>query len=89
MFDFSPSAFREPAVDERQWTAAVPSRSPSLLRLAIGAATLPLLSGIVASRWLGAGLGQLGSASEELFRGDRLPLLKDLPRDPSEPGHGE
>lgn len=41
---------------------------------ALVAGTLPLLALIVGARVVGDGLIELGKASEELFRGDRLPL---------------
>lgn len=37
--------------------------------------TPPLLSGLVGVDALLAGLLEMGQASEEIFRGDRLPLL--------------
>ncbi|MEL6326665.1 MAG: hypothetical protein AAFQ61_07150 [Cyanobacteria bacterium J06626_23] len=44
--------------------------------MATSAATLPLLGLLAAGRLLSEGLTQLGVASEEVFRGSRLPLLK-------------
>lgn len=37
--------------------------------------TLPALIGLVGGKALADGLESLGQASEEVFRGDRLPLL--------------
>lgn len=37
--------------------------------------TLPALIGLVGGKALADGLKNLGQASEEVFRGDRLPLL--------------
>lgn len=41
----------------------------------LSAATVPLLAGLLAQRALAEGLRELGVLSEELFRGDRLPVL--------------
>jgi hypothetical protein len=40
--------------------------------------TAPLLLGLVAGRAISDGLTQLGTVSEELFRGERLPTLSPL-----------
>lgn len=40
---------------------------------AIALSTLPLLAALTAGRWVSDSAIQLGQASEELFRGDRLP----------------
>ncbi len=42
----------------------------------IGLAVLPVLAGMVGVRALAEGLRDLGSLSEEIFRGDRLPILE-------------
>jgi hypothetical protein len=47
--------------------------SPTLL---LGLATAPLLAGILVARSLGEVITELGRTSEEMFRGDRLPILK-------------
>jgi hypothetical protein len=44
--------------------------------LLIGAATVPMLAGIIAGKALAQIAQDLGQLSEEFFRGDRLPLLK-------------
>lgn len=44
-------------------------------------ATVPLLAGLLASKAVGECLKSLGSDSEEVFRGDRLPLL-NFPQKP-------
>jgi hypothetical protein len=46
--------------------------SPDLL---LSLATVPVLLGIVTLKVVNTTLRQLGEMSEELFRGDRLPLL--------------
>lgn len=52
---------------------------------ALGAATVPLLLGAASAASLARIFGALGEASEELLRGDRLPVLpfpaadRDLP----------
>ena len=51
------------------------SRESSLGEMALGAATVPLLLGTVSALSLGRIFQGLGEASEELFRGDRLPVL--------------
>ncbi|MDR9402621.1 MAG: hypothetical protein RI580_04210 [Halothece sp. Uz-M2-17] len=43
--------------------------------MALSLLTLPFLMGIVGARSLQEGLISLGEASEEVFRGDRLPIL--------------
>jgi hypothetical protein len=50
----------------------------------LGLATLPVLVGLVSIQAIGQVVQELGVLSEELFRGDRLPVL-DLsePSDPS------
>lgn len=52
-----------------------------LTSLYLSLTTLPYLLGTLALKSLEAGLAALGEASEEVFRGDRLPLLDfpDLP----------
>ncbi|MEO0948300.1 MAG: hypothetical protein AAFY11_09180 [Cyanobacteria bacterium J06641_5] len=51
------------------------SKESSLDAAVLGAATIPLLFGTVSAQSLGQFFGALGEASEELFRGDRLPVL--------------
>jgi len=43
--------------------------------LLLSAATVPLLAGLVAARFVSEVVTSLGQASEEVFRGDRLPVL--------------
>ncbi|MCY7320509.1 MAG: hypothetical protein LH660_01570 [Phormidesmis sp. CAN_BIN36] len=50
-----------------------PTSDPKVL---IGLITLPMLVGMVGVRAIAEGLRELGSLSEEIFRGDRLPLLE-------------
>lgn len=57
------------------------SRPGGAIALATSVATLPLLGGLLLSRWALDGLVALGAASEERFRGDRLPLLNNLDQD--------
>lgn len=75
------NSFREPEKTPVVEATAVPRLSQEAIALSVSAFTLPLLGGLVLSRFAIAGLTQLGSASEELFRGDRLPLLNDQPED--------
>ena len=52
------------------------SNSPSnLTNLWVSLATVPVLLGILTAHSLAENLLQLGQASEEIFRGDRLPIL--------------
>lgn len=74
------NAFREPEITPPVVMAETPSLSKDAIALSVSAMTLPLLGGFVLSRWTLAGLIQLGNASEELFRGDRLPLLNSQPK---------
>ncbi|MEM1426188.1 MAG: hypothetical protein AAGF75_06510 [Cyanobacteria bacterium P01_H01_bin.130] len=43
--------------------------------LSIGLVSLPVLIGLAGGRQAANGLNELGTWSEEVFRGDRLPLL--------------
>ena len=45
-------------------------------KILVGLATVPVLAGMVGVRALAEGLRELGSLSEEIFRGDRLPVLE-------------
>jgi len=45
------------------------------LEFALSLFTAPFLVGLVGARSLQSGLITLGQASEEVFRGDRLPVL--------------
>jgi hypothetical protein len=49
--------------------------------LLLGLATAPLLVGLVGTKALAEALREIGALSEEIFRGDRLPLLT-FPSDP-------
>lgn len=63
-------SFREPA------KTALPELSVSLpvaVNFTISASTLPLLALLAGGRAITAGLTEIGQASEEIFRGDRLP----------------
>lgn len=51
------------------------SRSPRTTDVLIGLATGPLLVALVAGRAIAQAMKEVGEASEELFRGDRLPVL--------------
>jgi hypothetical protein len=53
-------------------TSAIPSVSPALL---VSLAATPWLIAIVTANTASSWLEQLGLASEEIFRGDRLPVL--------------
>ncbi|NJL01149.1 MAG: hypothetical protein HC838_18250 [Spirulinaceae cyanobacterium RM2_2_10] len=49
--------------------------TPPELQMALSALTLPFILGLVALTAAGQQLRELGEVSEELFRGDRLPVL--------------
>lgn len=55
---------------------------PTDLLLSLG--TIPLLLALVGSRAVAEAMKDLGQASEEILRGDRLPPLKISPTDPAE-----
>jgi hypothetical protein len=44
--------------------------------LLVSMATIPMVAGLVGTQVLAQVAQQLGQMSEEVFRGDRLPLLK-------------
>ena len=48
---------------------------PNPANLYLSLATFPILVGLFAVNGLARGLQELGEASEEIFRGDRLPIL--------------
>jgi hypothetical protein len=45
------------------------------VEMALSVLTLPFLAGLVGARSLQESLISIGEASEEVFRGDRLPIL--------------
>jgi hypothetical protein len=49
---------------------------PMPVDLLVSLATVPMVAGLVGARVLTQVASQLGQMSEEVFRGDRLPLLK-------------
>ncbi len=51
------------------------SNIPTNLLLSLG--TIPVLAVLIAGKAVGKALIELGQASEELFRGDRLPVLEN------------
>lgn len=55
------------------------SKIPSGSNLLISLATIPVLAIILGSKAVAEAVRGLGEASEELFRGDRLPVLNDAP----------
>jgi hypothetical protein len=50
-------------------------------QLLLSLSTAPLLLVLIGSKTLAAALTELGQASEEIFRGDRLPVLH-IPKSP-------
>lgn len=57
------------------------SKFPTALLLSLG--TIPLLAVLVGSKAVAAVIQDIGQASEEIFRGDRLPVLKMTAADPA------
>ncbi|TAD80408.1 MAG: hypothetical protein EA001_00630 [Oscillatoriales cyanobacterium] len=52
----------------------------------VGLAVLPMLTGLVGVRLVGQAVAELGELAEEVFRGDRLPILNlGQETDPSQP----
>lgn len=52
-----------------------PQQNQVPIDVALSLLTIPFLGGLVGARSLQQGLMSLGEVSEELFRGDRLPIL--------------
>jgi hypothetical protein len=71
----------------------VSTSGPTLANLLVGAATAPVLAGLWGAQALLESTIALGQASEELFRGDRLPVLNvpsdEVPSDESNPSNAE
>lgn len=42
-------------------------------------ATIPLLAGVLTAKAIGSMMEGIGNVSEDIFRGDRLPVLKTPP----------
>lgn len=53
----------------------VNQKKPEQTELALSLLTVPFVGGLFGARSLLDGLITLGEASEEIFRGDRLPIL--------------
>ncbi|WAL62275.1 hypothetical protein [Thermocoleostomius sinensis] len=49
-------------------------------RILLSLSTAPLLLILISSRTIAHWLQEMGQTSEEIFRGDRLPILKISPR---------
>lgn len=65
----------------------MPRQTFSPCEMILAASTLPLVVGLLALRSLSDAIVGLGQASEEIFRGDRLPVLHlhtGIPMDTSE-----
>ncbi|MGY6530225.1 MAG: hypothetical protein ACXITR_09875 [Cyanobacterium sp.] len=52
------------------------NQNPFILELGISILTPPILLGLSISREVGEVMNSLGKASEEIFRGQHLPILK-------------
>lgn len=66
--------------------ADVMNQKPSMAStdLLIGLGTIPLLAGLISAKALSEMMQSVGQFSEEVFRGDRLPVLNLT--DPPTPG---
>lgn len=51
------------------------NKSPHPVIICLSLATAPFLGGLLVAHQISQRLGELGEASEEVFRGDRLPIL--------------
>ena len=74
-------SFREPTAN------SLPPLSISLpiaVDLTVGLGSIPLLVLLTSERAIARGLADLGAASEEVFRGEQLPVLPLMPK-PGEP----
>lgn len=60
------------------------SKSELPIELFLSLATAPLLIGVVAGQAMGTWLQAIGLNSEEVFRGDRLPVLHFPESNPTE-----
>lgn len=63
--------------DQKSFPIESQTRLNSLIdpEILVGLAVVPVLVGMVGVRAIADGLQELGSLSEEIFRGDRLPVL--------------
>ena len=66
-------------VDSAHFKLMKHSNTPAKLLLSLG--TAPLLVALVGSKVLATLMQEIGQTTEELFRGDRLPVLKIAPKD--------
>ncbi|ASC69424.1 hypothetical protein XM38_003510 [Halomicronema hongdechloris C2206] len=66
-------------------TSPSPSQMPSVTSLTISLATLPVLVGLLGSHAIADIFHHVGLASEELFRGERLPILAIPTKDGTTP----
>lgn len=61
----------------------LPAQMPAMTNLALSVTTMPVLVGLLGGHAIADIFHQVGLASEELFRGERLPILaipaKDSP----------
>ena len=64
----------------------MPERSHSSLTLWLSLVTSPFLLSLIVFQSILEGLMELGQASEELFRGDRLPILNIPEEDQQDQG---
>jgi hypothetical protein len=60
----------------------VEKQTASQILISLG--TMPLLVGILGARAIAATMREMGEASEEIFRGDRLPILRITPDETKE-----
>jgi len=70
-----------PLEPDRESTPTLSTEGVSLL---LSISTLPVVVGLLAVKNMGKFWQELGQDSEELFRGDRLPLLTEPPQTPTQ-----
>ncbi|MEB3118174.1 MAG: hypothetical protein VKL01_07390 [Limnothrix sp.] len=65
----------QPTPDRPTWSSQALSRCLPTSEWMLSMAVLPVLTGFVGIRMLATATAELGELAEEIFRGDRLPLL--------------
>ncbi len=69
----------KPAASQPDPAAGVPAIPPPPLPILVSLATGPVLGALVISKTVANAIITLGLSSEEIFRGDRLPILPFSP----------
>lgn len=84
MLNLDNPSFRKDETDPRSIPLLDQRQDPTTVGVAwgVGLASASVVAASLAGRWLSVMVAQLGQTSEEIFRGDRLPLLKGpIPED--------